>query len=119
MPLGTGYTVEEQITGQAERGGLQIQVYPMRPEIYENEIKTKVLRAYELCCSSHRRYSSDPGPIARPHGCARSCPSKSYDLAPIAEAASRAINTSVFIVSVLMELLLAPCCRPRERQTRS
>src|ERR1700747_3741999 len=83
MPLGTGYTVEEQITGQAERGGLQIQVYPMRPEIYENEIKTKVLRAYELCCSSHRRYSSDPGPIARPHGCARSCPSKSYDLAPI------------------------------------
>ena len=31
------------ITGQAERGGLQIQVYPMRPEIYENEIKTKVL----------------------------------------------------------------------------
>jgi hypothetical protein len=43
MPLGTGYTVEEQITGQAERGGLQIQVYPMRPEIYENEIKTKVL----------------------------------------------------------------------------
>lgn len=30
MPLGTGYTAEEQLTGEAEFGGLQIIVYPMK-----------------------------------------------------------------------------------------
>jgi hypothetical protein len=44
MPLGAGCTAEEQITGQTEYGGLQIQAYPMRPEIYEQEIKSKRLR---------------------------------------------------------------------------
>jgi hypothetical protein len=35
MPLGSGYSVEEQITGKPEHGGLQIIVYPMRKERYE------------------------------------------------------------------------------------
>lgn len=35
MPLGSGYSVEEQITGKAEHGGLQIVVYPMKAERYE------------------------------------------------------------------------------------
>jgi hypothetical protein len=35
MPLGSGYTAEEQLTGQAEHGGLQIVVYPMKPEVFE------------------------------------------------------------------------------------
>jgi hypothetical protein len=35
MPLGAGYTVEEQITGQTEHGGLQIEVYPMKREAFE------------------------------------------------------------------------------------
>src|SRR5262245_7208462 len=35
MPLGSGYSVEEQITGKAEHGGLQIIVYPMKREHYE------------------------------------------------------------------------------------
>jgi hypothetical protein len=51
MPLGAGYTAEEQITGQAEYGGLQIRVYPMRPEIYEKEIKSKRHGFLEECCS--------------------------------------------------------------------
>lgn len=32
MPQGSGYTAEEQITGKAEHGGLQIIVYPMKAE---------------------------------------------------------------------------------------
>lgn len=28
MPLGKGYTVEEQMTGQAQIGGLQVDVFP-------------------------------------------------------------------------------------------
>lgn len=35
MPLGLGYTVEEQLTGEAEHGGLQLIVYPMKAERYE------------------------------------------------------------------------------------
>jgi hypothetical protein len=35
MPLGSGYSVEEQITGKPEHGGLQIIVYPMHKKHYE------------------------------------------------------------------------------------
>ena len=35
MPLGEGYTVEEQLTGTAVHGGLQIAAYPMKSERYE------------------------------------------------------------------------------------
>jgi hypothetical protein len=35
MPLGAGYSVEEQITGKPEHGGLQVIVYPMKKERYE------------------------------------------------------------------------------------
>ncbi len=36
MPLGEGYTAEEQITGEAEHGGLQITVYPMKGSRYDS-----------------------------------------------------------------------------------
>lgn len=35
MPLGQGYSAEEQITGKAEVGGLQVVVYPMKAEEWE------------------------------------------------------------------------------------
>lgn len=38
VPLESGYTVEEQVTGKAEVGGLQIIVYPMKDEAW-NKIK--------------------------------------------------------------------------------
>lgn len=34
MPLGDGYTAEEQITGEPAHGGLQIIAYPMKREVY-------------------------------------------------------------------------------------
>jgi hypothetical protein len=53
MPLGKGYSAEEQITGRAEYGGLQIKVYPMRAEIYEQTIKPERLsERYMLCAPS-------------------------------------------------------------------
>lgn len=39
MPLGDGYTAEEQITGKAENGGLQIIAYPMKRARYEEIAK--------------------------------------------------------------------------------
>jgi hypothetical protein len=35
MPLGAGYTAEEQITGKAEHGGLQIMAIPMKRAAFE------------------------------------------------------------------------------------
>jgi len=35
MELGRGYSVEEQLTGEAEHGGLQIEVVPMKREAFE------------------------------------------------------------------------------------
>jgi hypothetical protein len=35
MPLGEGYTAEEQLTETAEHGGLQIVVYPVRAAVYD------------------------------------------------------------------------------------
>ena len=35
MPLGEGYTAEEQLTGAAKHGGLQVSVCPMKRDVYE------------------------------------------------------------------------------------
>lgn len=37
VPLGMGLTVESQLDGKEEFGGLQIQVYPMKSEIFEKK----------------------------------------------------------------------------------
>ena len=44
MPLGDGYTVEEQLTGAAEHGGLQIIAFPMKRERYEQIQESERLR---------------------------------------------------------------------------
>lgn len=35
MPLGAGYTAEEQLTGRAEHGGIQVVAYPMKASAWE------------------------------------------------------------------------------------
>jgi len=47
MPLGSGYSAEEQITGEAEHGGIQIIAYPMRREVYERRFGTSMMRLEE------------------------------------------------------------------------
>ena len=41
MPLGDGYSVEEQLTGEAEWGGLQISVIPLKAEVWAAEKKQR------------------------------------------------------------------------------
>jgi hypothetical protein len=48
MPLGAGYTAEEQITGKAEHGGLQIKVVPIKAEVWERMLKAQ---RDQICCS--------------------------------------------------------------------
>ena len=41
MPLGEGFTAEEQITGKAEHGGLQVVVYPMKAEEWKKILEKR------------------------------------------------------------------------------
>ena len=47
MPLGAGYTAEEQMTGKAEFGGMQICVYPMKRETFEELFPVRQERALQ------------------------------------------------------------------------
>jgi hypothetical protein len=53
MPLGAGYTVEEQITGKAEHGGVQILVRPIKAEIWKRRME-EFARRPARCSSSNR-----------------------------------------------------------------
>lgn len=48
MPLGEGYTAEEQLTGTAEHGGIQLLVHPMKAEAYRARQRT--VWRYPACC---------------------------------------------------------------------
>ena len=52
MPLGKGYTAEEQITGKGDVGGLQIQVFPMKRDRFEKyfPVRPKLEYSEDICC---------------------------------------------------------------------
>ena len=45
MPLGSGYSAEEQLTGRAEHGGVQIAVFPMKRAVFERRFPKVELAA--------------------------------------------------------------------------
>lgn len=57
MPLGEGYTAEEQLTGAAEHGGLQISVCPMKREVYDKLFGDRPRAMGDVVC-----YSPAPAP---------------------------------------------------------
>jgi len=61
MPLGAGYTAEEQLTGRAEHGGLQILVHPMKAAAYKRLQK--------------QRQAETPRYLSDTMACAAPCPS--------------------------------------------
>ncbi len=64
MPLGAGYSVEEQVTGKGDYGGVQIEVFPMKRSVYE--------RRFPMIPPQHRRKRWD---------CYRVCePTKAYSM---------------------------------------
>jgi hypothetical protein len=54
MPLGSGYSAEEQITGRAEHGGLQLVAYPMKAQAYKKLFRRTEARYsnLDMLCSS-------------------------------------------------------------------
>jgi hypothetical protein len=51
MPLGRGYSAEEQITGEAEFGGIQIEAFPMKREVFEERFP--VVKCYVGTAGTH------------------------------------------------------------------
>jgi hypothetical protein len=48
MPLGAGYSVEEQVAGKADTGGLQLQVFPLRADAYfRSEMAERIPKSLE------------------------------------------------------------------------
>jgi hypothetical protein len=61
MPLGQGYTAEEQVTGRADVGGLQIVVYPLKASAWEKlqREQTRISRDRGIpCCQMLRTCAS-------------------------------------------------------------
>lgn len=55
MPLGAGYSAEEQITGEAVHGGLQLAVYPMKRRVFERrfpKVQRRMKSEQEFMCMS-------------------------------------------------------------------
>ena len=70
MPLGQGYTAEEQLTGTAEHGGLQIIAYPMQAVRYEAWAKKQAARdartdGYAMSLASPSEMGLAPGGLMR------------------------------------------------------
>lgn len=72
MPLGEGYTVEEQLTDNAEWGGLQISVTPLKVKVWQDwrraREKEKGQQAFQI--RMHRMESSVAYSMAAPMGLA-------------------------------------------------
>jgi hypothetical protein len=65
MPLGSGYSAEEQLTGAAEHGGVQIVAYPMKREAYDrlrrSERRGNFVAEGDAICYSMAPASMDMG----------------------------------------------------------
>ncbi len=70
MPLGSGYTVEEQITTKAEHGGLQIMACPMKRDVFlrrfpVRQIFRETTRASCVLCDKSMEYGMGLAPGGR------------------------------------------------------
>jgi hypothetical protein len=73
-PLGMGFTAEEQITGKAEFGGLQIEVMPMKREVFERrfpkQVETSILRGMTSLGGDDEAYGASYSMMGAPVACA-------------------------------------------------
>jgi hypothetical protein len=60
MPLGAGYSAEEQVTGKAEHGGLQGAVYPLKREVYERMLEEQRRRQLEFESAEYEAMPRSP-----------------------------------------------------------
>lgn len=61
MPLGMGYTVEGQVTGTEEHGGVQIIVYAPKPGKFPDQLSSSPVRMYRMPRASSLLRAINPG----------------------------------------------------------
>jgi len=69
MPLGSGYSAEEQLTGEAEWGGVQLVVYPMKRAAFERrfpKIKPVARRGLRFAGATMADMEATMAPCAAP-----------------------------------------------------
>ena len=64
MPLGAGYSAEEQVTGKAEHGGLQVAAYPVKREVYERILEERSRARARAPDLMEVAYAAAPAPPA-------------------------------------------------------
>lgn len=68
MPLGAGYTAEEQVTGRADHGGLQISALPLRGEVWERMLEERRRHRAPFDGASEMMFGCAPAPAAMTRG---------------------------------------------------
>jgi len=66
VPPASGYSAEEQLTGKAEHGGIQLIVYPMKKEIFYK--KFPIIQRKSVINESGVRYSTSSDMLIAPGG---------------------------------------------------
>jgi len=66
MPLGAGYTAEEQVTGAAEHGGLQVMALPLKREAWERMVAERAEQARKA--PPMPRFAAAPAPASMAMG---------------------------------------------------
>jgi hypothetical protein len=66
MPLGAGYTAEEQVTGRADHGGLQVSALPLRGEVWERMLEERRRQADAASAMVTRAAMAAPPAAAAP-----------------------------------------------------
>jgi len=98
MPLGGGFTAEEQLTANATHGGLQIQVFAMRRECYEKlpQREKSIEFGVARLCAGTEEMGLAPGGLMRqhiyedPHGL------DVWDTSPTARCFVHLLNSAVY-----------------------
>ena len=74
MPLGAGYSAEEQLTGEATHGGLQLAIYPLKAEVWERLLaerregyclEDRSMAAPMMCCEARTGFDMGLAPGGR------------------------------------------------------
>jgi hypothetical protein len=68
MPLGEGYSAEEQLTGEAEFGGMQIEIFPMRAEMFEKRFPIRPAARADVFALGRTAFCGDSGMGLAPGG---------------------------------------------------
>lgn len=95
MPLGSGHSVEEQVTGKAEHGGVQILVRPLKAELWERERGARRGRDVALLASGWSPWEMEPQAVFGSAGVLRASSARAFAAADMGLAAGGSMKQEI------------------------